>query len=131
MYAAAVGAVDLWQAEEDIDTAEQALGMLSTSLAAINDADHELVLVADNFRVWAEREMAPHQQLLDNMREMQFKIAQREKSLCQFLMERWEEGDLQFDSRDGIDGMSKKPLCPVARPMHLLQRCAPPWLCYW
>ena len=39
-----------------------------------------------------------------------------------FLMERWEEQDLQFDASEGIDGMSKKPLCPVAKPMHLLQR---------
>ena len=37
-------------------------------------------------------------------------------------MERWEEQDLQFDASEGIDGVSKKPLCPVAKPMLLLQR---------
>jgi len=80
------------------------------------------VLVDDNFHKWAEREMAPHQDLLKTMRAMQLQIAQKCKTLCNFLMEQWEEKELQFDAREGIDGVSKKPMCPVAKPMHLLQR---------
>ena len=50
----AIGQVDIWQAEEDIDTAESALGLLSTALAGIKYADESLVLVEDNFHRWAE-----------------------------------------------------------------------------
>ena len=80
--------VDLWEAEENVDVAEKALGALNAAIVNIKPADVQLIggedtKLADRFRTWAENEMSPHTDMLRAMKAMQLELGKSHKKLCE------------------------------------------------